>query len=117
MGETRVIWQLPVPPDVTHGFGVVKPPGPLSIVKLIAVPFGAFTKLPLPVFTLTCAVNTCGRPTGLVPFGVIWMFASTNVLTASAEFGATPLVDTEIGTPLTVTVATACPATSPAVCE
>src|SRR5262249_35066045 len=54
--ETSVIVQLPVPPEVVHGFGVVKPPGPLSIVKLIDVPSGAFTN-PLPLFTVTCAVK------------------------------------------------------------
>ena len=49
----------------------------MPIVKLIEVPAGAFSK-PVPVFTLTCAVKTCGAPTGLFAVaGVIWMFAST----------------------------------------
>ena len=83
----------PVPPAVVHGFVVVNAPGPLSIVKLICVPFGAFTT-PVPSFTLTCAVNVCAWPTRFTPFGVIWMFASTNVFTASSVFGAFPSVDT-----------------------
>ncbi len=88
-----MIVQLPVPPAVVHGFAVVNEPGPQSIVKLICVPFGAFTKPPVPVFTFTCAVKTWLTPTGFVAVcGVIWMFASTNVLTASPEFGATPSV-------------------------
>ena len=84
-----MIVQLPVPPAVVHGFGVVNAPGPVSIVKLICVPSGAFWKPPVPVFTLTCAVNACVAPTRFVAVGgVIWMFASTNVLTASPELGA-----------------------------
>ena len=42
--ELRLIVQEPVPPDVVHGFAEVNAPGPLSIVKLICVPSGAFTK-------------------------------------------------------------------------
>ena len=57
-------------------------------------------------------------PTGLVASGgVIWMFASTNVFTASPEFGATPSVATVIGDPLTESVEVACPVTLPAVGE
>src|SRR5262249_54911090 len=75
--ETSVIWQLPVPPAVVHGFGVVKLPGPLSIVKLIDVPFGALTNPP-PLFTVTCAVKTCGEPTSFVAVaGVIAIRATT----------------------------------------
>src|SRR6266542_2173811 len=76
--DFNVTWQLPVPPAVVHGFGDVNPPGPESIVKVIAVPSGAFTK-PLPSFTFTCAVNVCESPTRSTPFGAIWMFASTTV--------------------------------------
>src|SRR5262249_11897538 len=54
--DDNVIWQLPVPPAVVHGFADVNAPGPLSIVKLIWVPSGAFTN-PVPSFTFTCAVN------------------------------------------------------------
>jgi hypothetical protein len=115
--ESRLIWQEPVPPAVVHGFAVVNPPGPLSIVKLIDVPSGAGTK-PLPLFTFTCAVNVCVAPTRFTPFGVIWMFASTNVLTALPEFGATPSVWTVNGAePLTEPVQEACPVTVPAVPE
>src|SRR5262245_13899094 len=74
--DVSVIWQEPVPPAVVHGFGVVNEPGPLSIVKLICVPSGAFVN-PLPLFTFTCAVKTWFWPTRFVPFGWIWMFAST----------------------------------------
>jgi hypothetical protein len=76
--EVRPIVQLPVPPVVVHGFGELKLPGPESMVKLICVPSGADVK-PSPLFTFTCAVNRCVAPTGFVPFGVIWMFASTTV--------------------------------------
>ena len=42
------------------------------------MPAGAFTKpAPSPRLMFTCAVNVCVVPIGLVPFGVIWMFAST----------------------------------------
>ena len=48
------------PPAVVHGFADVNAPGPLSIVKLICVPFGALTKpLPSPALIFTCAVNVC----------------------------------------------------------
>ena len=114
-----MIWQLPVPPVVVHGFNVVNDPGPPSIVKKIGVPFGAFTKpAPLPLFTFTCAVNTWFVPTGFVAVcGAIWMFASTNVFTPSLEFGATPSVATVTGTPPTLSVEVACPRTLPAVGE
>src|SRR5262249_51197381 len=78
--ELSVIWQLPLPSEVWHGFGDVNVPGPpLSIVKLICVPSGAGTKpTPSPLSTFTCAVNVCVCPTRLVAFdGEIWMFAST----------------------------------------
>src|SRR6266536_3826521 len=46
------------------------------------------------------------------------MFASTNVLTALPEFGATPSVSTVNGAePLTEPVQEACPVTVPGVCE
>ena len=46
--------QLPVVPTVVHGFAVVNEPGPLTLVKVIDVPAGAFTKpSPSPSFTLT----------------------------------------------------------------
>src|SRR5215208_2802552 len=83
VGEVRVIVQLPVAATVAHGFGVVNEPGPLSIVKLIGVAAGAFAN-PEPLLTLTCAVKVCVVPTGLVPFGVMLMFAST---TASGSQG------------------------------
>jgi hypothetical protein len=49
--------------------------------------------------------------------GVSWMFASTNVFTASPEFGATPFVSTGIVRPLIVTVDDACPVTVPPVAD
>ena len=60
-----MIEQLPVPPEVVHGFADVKDPGPESIVKLIDVPLGAFTKPPAPLLTFTCPVMGCVEPTGL----------------------------------------------------
>ena len=59
IAEDSPIVQEPVPPAVVHGFVVVNAPGPLSIVKLIVVPSGAFTKPPVPVLTFTCAVKVC----------------------------------------------------------
>ena len=48
-----------------------------SLAKLIDVPFGAFTNPP-PLFTVTCAVKTCGEPTSFVAVaGVIEIRAST----------------------------------------
>jgi hypothetical protein len=73
--ELNATLQEPVPPDVVQVVGVTVP-GPLSTVKLIDVPSGAFMK-PEPSFTFTCAVNVCAWPTGLTPFGVIEMFASS----------------------------------------
>ncbi|HXL42523.1 MAG TPA: hypothetical protein VN960_00530 [Gaiellaceae bacterium] len=66
--DVKVIVQLPVPPEVVHGFAVVNDRGPLTIVKLICVPSGAFAK-PEPLFTLTCAVNTWFIDTGLTAEG------------------------------------------------
>ena len=63
--EVRLIVQQPVPPAVVHGFAVVNAPGPLSFVKLICVPSGAFTKpLPSPAFMFTCAVKVWVCPRG-----------------------------------------------------
>ena len=69
------------------------------------VPAGAFAKPPPPLLTLMWQCSVWFVPTWLVAVaGVIWMFASTNVFTASPLFGATPLVCTGITTPLIVTV-------------
>src|SRR5262249_58232399 len=104
--------------EVVHGCGVVKWRGPLSIVKLIDVPSGAFVNPPEPSFTLTCAVNVCDCPTRFVPFGVIETFASTNVLTASSELPPVPSVCTVNGAdPATDNVADAWPVTLPALGE
>ena len=74
----------------------------------MTVPAGAFAKLPLPALTLTCAVNTCGSPRLFVAVGgLIWMFASTNVFTASTELPLWPLVATVSGRPPIVSVAVA----------
>src|SRR4051794_40477816 len=117
--DVSVTVQLPVAPTVVHGFVVVNEPGPLTLVKLIDVPAGAFTKpAPLPSFTLTCAVNTLSVPIGFVSVcGVIWMFASTKVLTASTELPARPLVWTVMATPPTESDEVACAVTLPAVGE
>src|SRR5262249_54094078 len=76
----------PLVPSVVH---VLTPftndPEPLTIANVIGVPAGASTN-PLPGFTFTCAVSTCVVPTGFRAVGgVIWMLASTYVLTPSAE--------------------------------
>ena len=111
-----VIVQLPVPPDVVHGFGVPSVPGPDAIEKVICVPSGAFAVPPLPLSTFTCAVKVWVAPTGFVAVsGEIWMFASTNVFTASDEFPFWPFVCTVTWTPpANVIVDVACPVTFPA---
>ena len=100
------------------GSADVNAPGPLSIVKLICVPSGAFSKPRRAVVHVDVRrerVRSC-RPRFVAVGGVIWMFASTNVLTASAEFGAMPSVcDRErrrARRPSSVEVA--CPVTVPA---
>src|SRR4051794_14171843 len=85
--EDWVIEQEPVVPIVLQ-----LPAALLLIVKLIVVPTGALEN-PVPSFTLTCAVNVCGWPARFVAAGgVIWMFASTKVLTASTELPFWPFV-------------------------
>ena len=71
----------------------------------------------VPPIALTVIVSTWFVLTAFVAVaGVIWMFALTNVFTASAEFGATPSVATVKGAePMTETVELACPVTVPAV--
>ena len=100
VGEVIVVVHDPVPPEVVHwvgGFGVDV--APLSmVVNVMMVPSGAFTyPAPWPALTLTWAVNVCGSFTRFVPVGVIWMLASTKVLTAGPLFGATPSVVTVNG--------------------
>src|SRR5262249_692882 len=60
-------------------FGVAAPE---MTVTVHTVPSGAFTNpLPVPSLTLMWQCSVCSAPTGFVAFsGVIWMFASTNVL-------------------------------------
>src|SRR5262249_40548563 len=78
VADVSVIVHEPEPPAVVHGFGVPSVPGPESLLKLIEVPSGAFTKpAPEPSFTSTCAVNVCVWPTRFVPFGEIEIRAST----------------------------------------
>ena len=99
VGELICTVHEPVPPEVVHELGptnaAVAPPA-FDSENEIVVPSGAFTKLlPEPSFTFTCPVSVWFVPTGFdAVSGVIWMFASTNVFTASPEFGATPLVST-----------------------
>ena len=70
-------------------FGPTKLPGPLTM-QAVAV-CGPASIVPPSAFTVI--VSTWFVPTGFVAVaGVIWMFALTNVFTASAEFGATPSV-------------------------
>src|SRR6266540_264887 len=73
----------PVVPTVLQLAGV-RMPGPLTMLKLIVVPAGAFAK-PEPSFTFTCPVNEWGVPISFVGVnGEIWMFASTHVVCALA---------------------------------
>ena len=93
-------------------------PGPESIVKVTSLPGGGARTPPLPSFTFTCAVNVCVWPIGFVAVGgLIWMFASTNVLTASTEFAAGAVRrDVTVAPPID-SVAEACAVTLPAVGE
>jgi hypothetical protein len=78
---------------------------PEITVTVQVVPSGAFTN-PVPSLTLIWQCNVCGAPTAFVAVaGVIWMFASTQVLLALPEppeavFCAVPVVRV-IVTPLT----------------
>src|SRR5262249_20662941 len=115
--EVRLTEQEPVPPAVVQLAGLTEP-GPLTTVKLITVPSGAFTK-PLPSFTFTCAVNVCGVPTSFVAVnGEIWMFASTQLLAAFALSPAFPSpVERVSGTPPTEPIVDAFSVATPAVEE
>ena len=88
----------PVVPTVVQVFGPTKAAvAPPAFVRLAltAVPAGAFAKLPPPVLTLTWIVSVWSVPIGLLAvWGVIWMFASTNVLTAGPLLPPVPLVVT-----------------------
>ena len=113
----RLTVQLPVVPTVVHVLAL-SVPGPVTIEKLIVVPAGAFTKPPVPALTLTCAVNVCGVADGFVAVaGVIWMFASTNVFTASTELPFDAVGRDRERQAADESVAVACPVTLPAVGE
>src|SRR2546425_4021389 len=76
---------------------------------------GAATRpRPLPRSTNTVTWKVCSAPTSFTAFGVIEMDASTNLLTASGEFGDTPFVDRVSETPRTSSITDAWPVTSPA---
>src|SRR3954451_9967354 len=84
VAEVIVTVQEPVVPTVVHVGEPTNEPGPDWMLAVTLVPAGAFTK-PEPGFTFTCSVSTWFVPTGLFAVaGLIWMFASTNVFTASA---------------------------------
>src|SRR5215218_262318 len=115
--ELIVAEQEPVPPAVVQLFAPTKAAdAPPAFVRpnVMTVPFGALPK-PEPEFTFTWAVSTWFVETGLLSVsGAIWMFASTNVLTASAEFGTPLPVETVTDCPPRFSVAVACPVTCPA---
>src|SRR6266508_4868245 len=67
-----------------------------------------------PRSTNTLTVKVCTTPTSFTAFGEIEIDASTNLLTASAEFGETPSVDRVKETPRTSSITDAWPVTSPA---
>ena len=72
--------QVPVVPTVVQ-FCEAGVAGPEMIATVHVVPAGAFAKPPEPSLTLMWQCNVWFVPTGLVAVaGVIWMFASTNVL-------------------------------------
>src|SRR5262249_40026282 len=82
----------------------------------ICVPSGALVNEPDPVLTSTCPVSVWVALTGFAAVnGEIEIFASTYVLTASAELPFSPSVCTDTWTPpANVNVADACPVTFPA---
>ena len=108
-------------PTVRHGLVVVNEPGPETIVKVIGVPAGALLEpVPEPSLTFMCAVKTWVVFTGFSAVGgLIWMFASTYVLTASAELRPVPSVWTVnvVGGEPIDSVADAWPVTFPPVAE
>jgi hypothetical protein len=59
----------PLPPEVVQVLGPTNEAEPETIEKLIVVPFGAFTKPPVPVFTSTCPVSVWFVPIGLIADG------------------------------------------------
>src|SRR5262249_8992725 len=100
VGELITTVQEPDPdapePGVVQLLGptqtAVAPPELVS-EAVIEVPSGAFANEPDPLLTLTCRVSVWFVPTGFVAVcGVIWMFASTNVFTASGELPFWPFV-------------------------
>src|SRR5580765_1127959 len=93
--DVIVTSQVPVAPTVLQ-FCVAGVPGPAVMFTVQTVPAGAFTNPAAPpALMLMWQCSVCCVPTAFVAdAGVIWMFASTNVFTAGAEFGATPFVDT-----------------------
>jgi hypothetical protein len=113
-GATPFVVQLLGPTNVADA------PPAFDSENVITVPAGAFTyPAPSPALTFTCPVSVWVVPIGLVAVGgLIWMFASTNVFTASTEFPFVPSVATVTWTPpANVNVAVACPVTFPAVGE
>ncbi len=94
-------------------------PPALVSEKSIVVSAGALTKPPEPSFTFTCPVSVWFVDSGFVAVsGVIWIFASTKVLTASSPFGATPSVSTvNPAEPATESVEVACAVTLPGVAD
>jgi len=121
VAEVMSTEQEPVPPEVMQLFTPpTNVPGPKTIEKSIVVPFGASAKLPEPVFAFTWPVSVWFVLSAFVAVnGEIWMFASTNVFTASSLFNAWPSVSTVKvvdGKP-SVSDADACPVTLPAVGE
>ena len=111
--------------------GVVQVDGPTNVAEapfefvsenMITVPSGAFVKPPEPSFTFTCPVRVWFVPARFdAVAGVIWMFASTQVLLALPEppeavFCAVPVVRV-IVTPLTGMSEVAWTTVVPAVAE
>ena len=114
--------QLPVPPAVVHGFGVVKRAGAgvdreadLRAVRRVLE--AARAGVDVHVRREDVRLR---RSRFVAVGGVIWMFASTNVLTASPEFRPVPSVcdrDDRAGAVDRASVADAWPVTLPAVGE
>src|SRR5215213_9535825 len=82
VADVSVTEQEPVVPTVVQ-LAALRSPGPLTFEKFTTVPAGAFTNVPEPVSTSTCAVNVCGSPTAFVAVnGLIEIFAFTTLTSA-----------------------------------
>src|SRR5713226_7052960 len=117
VAEVRVTEQLPVASRVAQ-VGLLRLPGPLTMLKLMVVPAAALTK-PVPSLTLTCPVRVWVAPISLkAAGGEIWMLASSQFFWALALSPtlASPVARLRV-TPLSTTLVEAFTTVTPGVAE